>query len=266
MRKAGIFGFGRMWVRRKGACKAGAVMNSVEPARLGRPGNPPRLALPVILLVLLAACGGVKRSTPVEVFADMDHQQNYQPQEASAFFADGRAARPPVAGTVVWGGLKDDDAFYRGIVDGHYVGRNPLPLDKTLLKRGRERFNIYCSPCHDRAGTGRGVVAMRAAWFASDLTEARIQELSDGELFHIASHGKRSMPGYRFQMPERDRWAVVGYIRALQRAVNGTLNDVPPQLRETIRPAEAQEPGMAAPPADQGADGNEAPPSEEPAP
>ncbi len=218
-----------------------------ERMRLGRPGDLPHLALPVILVAVLGACGGVKRSTPVEVFADMDHQLNYQPQEGSTFFLDGRASRPPVAGTVSWGGLKEDDAFYRGIVDGHYVGRNPLPLNKALLKRGRERFNIYCSPCHDRAGTGRGVVAMRAAWIATDLTEPRIQEFSDGELFHIASHGKRSMPGYRFQIPVHDRWAVVGYVRALQRAVNGTRDDVPPQLRERIRPAEAQEPGMMRP-------------------
>ena len=88
---------------------------------------------------------------------------------------------------------------------------------------------------------------MRASWIATDLTEARIQEFSDGELFHIASNGKRSMPGYRFQIPERDRWAVVGYIRALQRAVNGTLDDVPSQLRQSIRPAQAEAPGMTAP-------------------
>ena len=130
-----------------------SALDSAKRMRPGRPGDLPHLALPVILVAVLGACSGVKRSTPVEVFADMDHQQNYQPQEASAFFPDGRAARPPVAGTVFWGGLKEDDAYYRGIVDGHYVGRNPLPLDKALLKRGRERFNIYCAPCHDRAGT-----------------------------------------------------------------------------------------------------------------
>ena len=229
--------------------------------RLGRPGDLPHLALPVILVAVLSACSGVKRSTPVEVFADMDHQQNYQPQEASAFFPDGRASRPPVAGTVVWGGLKEDDAYYRGIVEGHYVGRNPLPLDKALLKRGRQRFDIYCSPCHDRAGTGRGVVAMRASWIATDLTEPRIQEFADGELFHIASNGKRSMPGYRFQIPVHDRWAVVGYVRALQRAVNGTLDDVPPRLRQSIRPAQAEEPGMSAPDSPE-----KAPQAEEPAP
>ncbi len=231
-----------------------------------RPGDRPHLALPVILVVVLGACSGVKRSTPVEVFADMDHQQNYQPQEASTFFPDGRASRPPVAGTVSWGGLKEDDAYYRGIVDGHYVDRNPLPLDKALLKRGRERLNIYCSPCHDRAGTGRGVVAMRAVWIATDLTEARIQEFSDGELFHIASNGKRSMPGYRFQIPERDRWAVVGYVRALQRAVNGTLDDVPPQLRQSIRPAESPEPGLAAPASPEAGGEAENSPAEETAP
>ena len=166
----------------------------------------------------------------------MDHQPKYQPQATSAFFADGRASRPPVPGAVALGQLKEDDAFYRGVVGGHYVGENPLPLDREALRRGQERFNIYCSPCHDRAGTGRGIVAMRSAWIATDLTGEPVQEMPDGELFSVISGGRRSMPGYRYQLRERDRWAVVGYVRALQRAARGTVEDVPPELRGSIRP------------------------------
>ena len=201
------------------------------------------VALLLLIAFLIAASGcssSPARTPPIEVFADMDHQPKYQPQAASAFFADGRASRLPVPGTVALGRLKEDDAFYRGIVGEHYVGENPLPLDMEALHRGRERFNIYCSPCHDRAGTGRGIVAMKSAWIATDLTSEPVQTMADCELFSIITNGRRSMPGYRFQVRERDRWAVVGYVRALQRAALGKVEDVPPELRDSIRPPESE--------------------------
>jgi mono/diheme cytochrome c family protein len=118
--------------------------------------------------------------------------------------------------------------------DGKYVG-NPLPLDMAVLQRGQERFNIYCAPCHDRAGEGKGIVAQRSSWIAVNLHEQRIQDMADGQLFDTITHGKRTMPGYRYQVPERDRWAIVAYVRALQRASSGTVADVPPELRSDLR-------------------------------
>lgn len=112
---------------------------------------------------------------------------------------------------------------------------NPLPIDRATLERGQERFNIYCAPCHDRSGTGRGIVAIRSNWLAGNLHEQRIVDMTDGQLFDTVTSGKRTMPAYRFQVEERDRWAIIAYVRALQRARKGTVNDVPAELRDDLR-------------------------------
>ena len=164
----------------------------------------------------------------------MKDQPKYLPETASRFFSDGRELRRPVPGTVARGNLKDDDTFYTGMRDGAFTA-NPLPMERETLERGQERFNIYCAPCHDRTGSGRGIVALRGSWPVSDLTEPRIRQMADGQIFDTISHGKRSMPGYRFQIPERDRWAIVSYVRALERAAAGTLADVPEELRSEVR-------------------------------
>lgn len=164
----------------------------------------------------------------------MKQQPKYLPQAESGFFGDGRALRRPVPGTVARGFLKEDEAFYSGKQGAAYAA-NPLPLDGATLARGQERFNIYCAPCHDQTGSGQGIVAQRASWLATNLTEPRIQHMADGEIFDIVSHGKRTMPSYRFQIAERDRWAIVAYVRALQRAATGTLDDVPSELRSDLR-------------------------------
>ncbi len=191
----------------------------------------------LLIAVLLAAmgCGSTSRRPPMQFMSDMKQQPKYQPQAESAFFTDdGRAARRPVEGTVARGFLKDDDAFYTGIADDAYV-RNPLAMTRATLERGGERFNIYCAPCHDRTGSGQGIVGQRSSWLAADLTTPRIRAMADGQLFDTITHGRRTMPGYRFQIPEADRWAIVEYVRALQRAADGTVQDVPQQLRSELR-------------------------------
>jgi mono/diheme cytochrome c family protein len=135
---------------------------------------------------------------------------------------------------VARGYLKEDDALYTGMRDGAFVS-NPLALDRQTLARGQERFNIYCTPCHDRTGSGRGIVALRSSWLASDLTEPRVRQMPDGQIFDTITHGKRTMPGYRFQIDEQDRWAIVAYVRALERAAAGTVADVPEELRGELR-------------------------------
>lgn len=187
-----------------------------------------------LLALALAGCGSTSRRPPIEMFSDMRRQAKYLPQAGSAFFPDGRADRTPAPGTVARGEGKGDDAFHTGIQDGAYVV-NPLPVDRQVLERGQERFNIYCAPCHDRTGSGQGIVATRSSWLAANLTDQRIREMPDGQMFDTITHGKRSMPAYRFQIGERDRWAIVAYVRALQRASVGTLGDVPPELRSELR-------------------------------
>ncbi len=192
-------------------------------------------AAAVVLLVLAGCAGSTSRKPPLEVFSDMDRQQKYKPQAGSRFFSDGRASRLPVHGTVAIGHLKEDDSFSTGVMDGAYVECSPLPIDKATLARGQQRFNIYCSPCHDRTGSGHGIVGQKSSWLPANLNDDRIRRMNDGEIFNVASYGRRSMPAHRFQVDDRDRWAIVAYVRALQRASAGTLADVPLELREEIR-------------------------------
>jgi len=184
-----------------------------------------KLAGAVALAIVAAGCSSTSRRPPLELVPDMKHQPKYRPQTASPLFADGRSSRGPVEGTVARGRLAADTT----------PSTNPLPIGKETLERGQERFNIYCAPCHDRSGTGRGIVALRSSWLAGSLHDPRIRGLSDAQIFDTISLGKRTMPGYRFQVEERDRWAIVAYVRALQRAWTGTIADVPPELKNELR-------------------------------
>lgn len=192
--------------------------------------------LGVAMLLMLGACGTrYSDKPPVEFWSDMARQPKVGAQQTSAFFADGKGNRPPVPGTVAVGRLKEDDAFHTGQQGGFYVN-NPLPVTRELLERGQQRYDIYCAPCHDRTGSGRGIVSVRSqGWIANSIVDERITGFADGEIFYVISNGRRSMPGYRWQIDEADRWAIVAYTRALQRAAIGTVNDVPADLRGDLR-------------------------------
>ncbi len=194
------------------------------------------ILLGLLVVLSFSACGvRYSEKPPVEFWSDMARQPKVEPQEPSAFFANNLGNRMPVPGTVAVGFLKEDDAFYTGQQNGFYV-TNPLPVTKELLVRGQERYDIYCAPCHDRTGSGRGIVSLRSqGWIANSIIEDRIAEYADGELFYVISNGRRSMPGYRWQITEQDRWAIVAYTRALQRAAIGTVGDVPADLRSDLR-------------------------------
>ena len=187
--------------------------------------------------LLQSACSNfTTRQPPVWVWSDMKKQDKYKPETESPFFADGRTSRRPVGDTVARELYKADTPRATGVQeDGNYVARNPRPLDKDVLLRGQQRFNIYCAPCHDRTGSGRGVVPSKAVWVPSNLHDARIVNMVDGEIFHVASMGRRTMPGYRFQVSEDDRWAIVAYVRALQRASLSTMADVPAGMQEKVK-------------------------------
>ncbi len=177
-----------------------------------------RYVAAALAAVLMAGCGSASRRPPAEIFPDMKRQAKYKPQQESGFFADGRATRAPVPGTV----SRDADPV------------RPA-MSMPLMRRGQERFNIYCAPCHDRTGSGRGIVATRGGWLAANLADERIRKLSGEQIYDIVTNGKRTMPPYRFQVSERDRWAVIAYVRALQRAATGSIADVPPELRSDLR-------------------------------
>ena len=191
--------------------------------------------------VLLAAAAGLvgcagqtSRTPPIQVWPDMKRQPKFKPQEENDFFSDQRATRMPVPGTVARGHLYDNDSLYTGVSGDQFIGRNPLPVDMKLLKTGQMRFNTYCSPCHDRTGSGQGTVPKRAIWLPTNLHEARVVNMNDGEIFNIISHGRRSMPPYHNQISAEDRWAVVAYVRALQRTIT-TAEDAPEDVRAQLR-------------------------------
>jgi len=188
-----------------------------------------------IVLAWTGCSGGTTRRPPIQVFPDMDRQPKYKVQSESRWFADGRADRLPVPGTIPQEAAGSEDSFATGVSGGMYVGLNPLPYTRETLLRGQERFNIYCAPCHDRVGTGRGMVSQRSMWLPTNLHDARVREMPDGEIFYVITNGRRTMPAYRYQIPPEDRWAIVAYVRALQRARLGRLEDVPADLRGELQ-------------------------------
>ena len=203
------------------------------------------LALPAAML--LASCAGTASRKPaVEIVNDMRQQPKYYPQGDSAFggFNDGRAERRPVPGTMPrpepdlfapTNGKASDDPFFTGQAKGLYVAQNQLLITPELLHLGQMRFNTYCSPCHGRAANGKGIVGARSNWIASNLVEDRVKEFSDGDIFDVITHGRRSMPAYRYQISEHDRWAIIAYLRAVQRTTSATIDDVPADLRPGLR-------------------------------
>lgn len=182
------------------------------------------------LMLVLAGCrGGTSDLPPVHINPNMDQQERYDPQEANTFFADGRAMRPPVAGTVARGFLREDTAFHFGrTASGDFVPVSPVAITADLMARGKERYEIFCSVCHGSAGDGRGIIMtggygyVPAPTYHSDL----LRTVPDGYMFDVISNGVRSMPGYAQQIPVADRWAITAYLRALQRSQNAQGVDV----------------------------------------
>lgn len=148
---------------------------------------------------------------------DMHDQPKVEPFEASEFFADGMASRLPVEGTVARGQLRADDHLYRGLdADGNFAATLPMPLTADLLQRGRERFEIFCSPCHGRTGDGDGMVVRRGFKAPQTFHQDRLRTSPPGYYFDVMSNGFGEMSGYASQVPVEDRWAIVAYIQALQ--------------------------------------------------
>ena len=183
-----------------------------------------RLALIGVALVL-AACR-----------QDMHDQPKYKALRASPFFADGRASRPVVEGTVAHGARDLDPARTTGKVGADYAA-NPLPRSEAVFQRGRERFDIYCSPCHDRVGTGAGMIVERGYKPPPTLHQDRLCTVADGYLFEVMTQGFGVMPSYAEQVPIDDRWAIAAYIRVLQRSQNATIDDVPAADRAALERA-----------------------------
>ncbi len=185
----------------------------------------------------LAGCNLVQRGAPPEVWDDMKRQEKFGPQQETTLFPDGRASRKPVEGTVAREERHENTPFYTGLIGpATYVGQIPVPITKELIRHGQGRFNVYCAPCHSQDGTGKGIVPTRfPSWQVTSLHEERLRTASDGDIFNVITHGRRSMPAYRAQIPAADRWAIIAYVRALQRSTAGSVNDVPQEMRAGLK-------------------------------
>ena len=193
------------------------------------------LALILIALLFLSGCSGIQRDPPPQVWDDMKWEGKYKPQMENDIFADHRDSRVPPDGTVARGHLDDDSIYGTGMDGEMYVGKSPVPITLAELKKGQAKFGTYCTPCHDRVGTGQGIVPTRVpSWQPSNLTDQRVVDFADGEIFQVISNGRRTMPAYKFQISVEDRWAIISYLRVLQRAAHGSMNDVPADQKAAL--------------------------------
>jgi len=187
-------------------------------------------ALALTSLVTVAGCarGCTSSRPPIHLNPSMDDQPKVLSQTASTFFYDGASMRQPVPGTVPIGGLKEDAAFFTGKgADGQFVAKIPVNTDEALLERGRQRYVIYCQPCHDARGEGKGILFQRGNVPTASFHDEKILKYADGQIFDIMTNGMGLMPSYRWPIPVADRWAIIAYIRQLERkrqaSATGTL-------------------------------------------
>jgi mono/diheme cytochrome c family protein len=189
-------------------------------------------------LVFLLALAGCRQ--------DMQDQPRFKPLAQSDFYADLRSARPPVEGTMARGQLHEDTYFYTGKIGTNPGDYMPFAVSEEALGRGRERYDIYCAPCHSRLGDGNGVIVQRGYRRPPSYHDERLRKAPLGYFFDVMTNGFGAMPDYASQIAPRDRWCIVAYIRALQLSQGATANDVPEGQKVPSEPPAYEEPGSGA--------------------
>jgi len=201
------------------------------------------VALSLIPMALMVrAQSSIKTRPRLQIVFDMDAQPKFKAQAPNDFFQDGRAMRHQPQGTVARGQLDTDERLFYGIEDdGEFTTAFPVPVSDALLARGRERYDIYCAVCHGLSGNGNGPVHLRAeklqegTWTPpTDLASQVVLDRPNGHLYNTIANGIRNMPSYGSQIAVADRWAIVAYVRALQRARIASLDDVPEEERKKL--------------------------------
>ena len=174
--------------------------------------------------------------TAVGCRQDMHDQPRHEPLEATTFFEDRRASRPPIEGTVARGQLRTDDHLYTGRVHGKLVDAFPFSVTEDLMHRGRERFGVYCMPCHDATGSGNGIVMQRGFRpLPPSFHNETMRSKTVGHYFDVITNGFGAMYAQGDKVSPRDRWAIIAYIRALYLCRNATLEDVPESPRAELK-------------------------------
>jgi mono/diheme cytochrome c family protein len=181
------------------------------------------VAAALLLAVVLAGCR-----------LDMHIQPKYVPEEPTGFFADGRSERPVVPGTIARGHLQLDELLYTGKENGVPSNRFPFPITRADLERGRERFNIYCTPCHDYTGNGDGMIVQRGLSHPPSYNVDRLRNEPVGHFVDVMTNGFGAMYSYASRVSPADRWRIAAYIRALQLSQHASIQDVPPDERAKL--------------------------------
>jgi hypothetical protein len=191
--------------------------------------------------------GTLSRKTPIYIFPDMKRQLKLRPQTPNDFFQNGVSSQLPPEGTVARGKTTivgatavypyEDSPVFSGRVSGrtNFVETNPFPVTMPLLKRGQERFNIYCSPCHGREADGNGIAKKFGVSTVVSLQDPRIVKYADGEIFYVITNGRNTMGAYGPNVPAEDRWAIIAYLRALQLSHLGMMDDIPQDERGNLK-------------------------------
>ena len=192
--------------------------------------------------------GTLMRKTPMYIFPDMKRQLKLRPQQPNDFFENGVSSQLPPEGTVVHSKPTmvngqpvypyEDSPVFTGHVSGttNFVETNPFPITEALLKRGQERFNIYCSPCHGREADGNGITKkLGLMTTVANLQDPRIVKFTDGEIFWVITNGRNTMGAYGPNVPAEDRWAIISYLRALQLSHLGSVDDLSPEERASFK-------------------------------
>lgn len=179
-----------------------------------------------VLRGLAAACAAGTVALVSGCRQDMHNQPKFYPQRGSDFYTDGRSVRPQVENTVARNQQRENAYFYTGFVNGKEGDGLPFPVSMTVLERGQQSYNVYCTPCHSRVGNGAGMIVQRGYAAAGNFHTARLEAAPLGHFFNVISNGYGAMPDYSAQLTPQDRWAVVAYIRALQLSQKATATDV----------------------------------------
>lgn len=177
-------------------------------------------ALALLAIVASAGCarGCTSSRPPIHLNPSMDNQPKVRAQSASTFFYNGAAMREPVPGTIAIGGLKEDGPFFTGKgADGQFIAAIPVSVDDNVVSRGRDRYRIYCQPCHDARGDGKGILFQRGNVPTASFHQEKVLKYTDGQIFDVITNGFGLMAGYRWPIPPADRWAIVAYVRVMQR-------------------------------------------------
>ena len=183
---------------------------------------------------LFIVAGALALLTLTACRQDMHDQPRYKPLAESQFFADHRASRPMVEGTVARGHLRIDEARYTGKVGGEDVDMFPIPITKEDIQRGQTRFNIYCTPCHSRVGDGNGMVVLRGFRQAASFYDDKLVHAAVGHFYDVITNGFGAMPSYASRIQPDDRWRLIAYIRALQLSESATISDVPADQQQNL--------------------------------